>query len=116
MVQVAQTNANLPLTDSPVDSDDDSSTSCTHELIHCLQHDKSILSLVVSSSRIFAGTEGGEILVYDLETFKRRTCIIAHEGSVLGLFLSSAGKLLFSCGADHFVNVRHLMNKYAILN
>jgi di- and tripeptidase len=105
MVQLAQTNAHIPLTDSSTDTDDDNSTSCTHELIHCLQHDKSILSLVVSSSSIFAGTEGGEILVYDLQTFKRRTCIIAHEGSVLGLFLSGDRTLLFSCGADNFVNV-----------
>ena len=32
-------------------------------LSHSLKHDKSILSLVVSSKFIFAGTEGGEILV-----------------------------------------------------
>jgi hypothetical protein len=32
-------------------------------LAHKLKHDKSILALVVSSTYIYAGTEGGEILV-----------------------------------------------------
>jgi di- and tripeptidase len=32
-------------------------------LFHRMRHDKSILAVVVSSSHIFAGTQGGEILV-----------------------------------------------------
>lgn len=32
-------------------------------LSHRLQHDKSILAIAVSSRHIYAGTEGGEILV-----------------------------------------------------
>ena len=32
-------------------------------LTHSLKHDKSILALAVSSESLFAGTEGGEILV-----------------------------------------------------
>jgi len=32
-------------------------------LVHSLKHDKSILSIAVSSSLVFAGTEEGEILV-----------------------------------------------------
>jgi hypothetical protein len=32
-------------------------------LTHSLKHDKSILALATSSDSIFAGTEGGEILV-----------------------------------------------------
>jgi len=35
----------------------------TPVLSHRLKHDKSILALAVSASCIFAGTEGGEILV-----------------------------------------------------
>jgi hypothetical protein len=35
----------------------------TPVLSHRLKHDKSILALVVSANCIFAGTEGGEILV-----------------------------------------------------
>lgn len=37
----------------------------TPVLSHRLKHDKSILALVVSANCIFAGTEGGEILVID---------------------------------------------------
>jgi hypothetical protein len=38
-------------------------TSSTATLSHSLNHDKSILALVVSSTNIIAGTEGGEMLV-----------------------------------------------------
>jgi di- and tripeptidase len=39
------------------------SVSMTPVLSHRLKHDKSILALVVSVDCIFAGTEGGEIIV-----------------------------------------------------
>lgn len=35
-------------------------------LLHRIQNKKSILALVVSSSNIYAGTQGGEILVIDM--------------------------------------------------
>jgi di- and tripeptidase len=35
----------------------------TPVLVHRMKHDKSILALVVSEQYIFAGTQGGEILV-----------------------------------------------------
>lgn len=35
----------------------------TPSLSHRMKHDKSILALVVSSQYIFAGTQGGELLV-----------------------------------------------------
>lgn len=35
----------------------------TPTLVHRMKHDKSILALAVSSQYIFAGTQGGEILV-----------------------------------------------------
>ena len=37
--------------------------SRTPVLAHRMKHDKSILALVVSAQYIFAGTQGGEILV-----------------------------------------------------
>ena len=37
--------------------------SRTPALSHRMKHDKSILALAVSSQYIFAGTQGGEILV-----------------------------------------------------
>jgi di- and tripeptidase len=36
-------------------------------LAHRMKHDKSILALAVSSQYIFAGTQGGEILVRYME-------------------------------------------------
>ena len=38
--------------------------SRTPTLVHRMKHDKSILALAVSSQHIFAGTQGGEILVW----------------------------------------------------
>lgn len=74
-------------------------------LSHRMKHDKSILALAVSSQYIFAGTQGGEILVYSLDTYERRRVIHAHKGSVLGLCLSQDKKLLFSSATDPIVNV-----------
>ncbi|KAF2825480.1 beta-Ala-His dipeptidase [Ophiobolus disseminans] len=74
-------------------------------LAHRMKHDKSILALAVSSQYIFAGTQGGEILVYSLDTYERRRVIHAHKGSVLGFCLSQDQKLLFSSATDPIVNV-----------
>ncbi|KAL5117333.1 hypothetical protein ACEQ8H_004778 [Pleosporales sp. CAS-2024a] len=77
----------------------------TPVLAHRMKHDKSILALVVSSQYIWAGTQGGEILVYSLDTYDRRKVIHAHRGSVLGFCLSQDQKLLFSSATDPIVNV-----------
>ncbi|KAF2250169.1 glutathione degradosome [Trematosphaeria pertusa] len=74
-------------------------------LSHRMKHDKSILALAVSSKYIFAGTQGGEILVYSLDTYERRRVIEGHRGSVLGLCLSEDQSLLFSSATDPIVNV-----------
>ncbi|ORY17481.1 hypothetical protein BCR34DRAFT_474887 [Clohesyomyces aquaticus] len=74
-------------------------------LSHRMKHDKSILALAVSSKHIFAGTQGGEILVYCLDTFERLRVIEGHKGSVLGLCLSQDQDLLFSSATDPIVNV-----------
>lgn len=99
---------------------------------HRMRHDRSILALVVSPTRIFAGTQGGEILVriclfsplyllclsvqhgvrltylakvYDLDTFERLTIIEAHSASVLALCLCEDNKILLSSAGDRIVNV-----------
>ncbi|KAF2267324.1 glutathione degradosome [Lojkania enalia] len=74
-------------------------------LSHRMKHDKSILALAVSPKNIFAGTQGGEILVYSLNTYERRRVIQAHKGSVLGLCLPKDEALLFSSATDPIVNV-----------
>ncbi|OCK79980.1 glutathione degradosome [Lepidopterella palustris CBS 459.81] len=82
----------------------------TPVLLHRLRHDKSILALVVSSTNIFAGTQGGEILVYSLDTYERVAVIEGHRGSVLGLCLSQDQDLLFSSAGDRIVNVWNTQN------
>lgn len=42
----------------------------TPALSHRMKHDKSILALALSSQYIFAGTQGGEILVRVAENFE----------------------------------------------
>ncbi|KAF2157577.1 glutathione degradosome [Myriangium duriaei CBS 260.36] len=74
-------------------------------LTHRLRHDKSILVLVLSEQHIFAGTQGGEILVFCLDTFERVATIEGHRGSVLGLCLSEDRSLLFSSAGDRLINV-----------
>lgn len=76
-------------------------------LAHQLKNGKSILVLTLSSTLIFAGTEGGDILVYDLETYRRHAVVHGHSSSVLGLCLSQDEQLLFSSAGDRFVNVWH---------
>ncbi|KAK0821214.1 hypothetical protein LTR02_001729 [Friedmanniomyces endolithicus] len=74
-------------------------------LSHRLRHTSSILAIVLSDEEIFAGTQGGEILVYSLSTFERKAVIEGHRGSVLGLCLSQDAELLFSSAGDRIVNV-----------
>ncbi|KAK7705960.1 hypothetical protein SLS57_009877 [Botryosphaeria dothidea] len=86
-------------------------------LFHRMRHDKSILALAVSAEYIFAGTEGGEILVYGLETYGRVAIIEGHRGSVLGLCLSQDQQFLFSSAGDRIVNVwntRTFTREYSI--
>lgn len=74
-------------------------------LSHRMRHNKSILTIALSGDKIFAGTQGGEILVFSLDTYERITVIEGHRGSVLGLCLSENESLLFSSAGDRVVNV-----------
>ncbi|KAH7028166.1 WD repeat domain-containing protein [Microdochium trichocladiopsis] len=76
------------------------------ELHHSLKHDSSVLALTVSDDRIYAGTQDGEIVVWSLSTYRQLHSIQAHKRSVLSLFLSDDGTMLFSSAAsDPIVNV-----------
>lgn len=70
-----------------------------------LRHSSSILAISISEEHIYAGTQGGEILVYSLSTYERVAVIEGHRGSVLGLCLSQHQDLLFSSAGDRIVNV-----------
>jgi len=74
-------------------------------LSHRLRHSSSILAVVVGEEEIYAGTQGGEILVYSLNTYERKAVIEGHRGSVLGLCLNADQQLLFSSAGDRLVNV-----------
>lgn len=78
-------------------------------LFHRINSQKSILSLLVSNSKIFAGTQGGDLLVWSLETFELLSSLRAHRGSVLCLCLSADKKLLFSSAGDAIVNVGNVV-------
>ncbi|KAI9835858.1 MAG: hypothetical protein M1819_001756 [Sarea resinae] len=86
-------------------------------LFHRVKHNRSILSLAVSDQHIFAGTQGGEILVWSLETYELISTVFAHRGSVLCLCLSPENKLLFSSAGDAIINVwcaKNLNRLYSI--
>ncbi len=81
----------------------------TPTLFHKVKNQKSILTLLVSDSKIFAGTQCGDLLVWSLATFDLLANIHAHRGSVLCLCLSADKKLLFSSAGDAIVNVYVLL-------
>ena len=74
-------------------------------LFHKIKGQASILSLLISDSKIFAGTQDGDLLVWSLETYQLLASVQAHRGSLLGLCLSEDGKLLCSSAGDAIVNV-----------
>lgn len=75
------------------------------DLFHKIKDQKSILSLTVCDRHVYAGTQGGDLLVWSLSTFELLHELHAHRGSCLGLFISADCKLLFSSGGDAIVNV-----------
>lgn len=70
-----------------------------------LTHTSSILAIVLSDEYIYAGTQAGEILVWNLSTYEKKAVLEGHRGSVLGLCLSHDQSLLFSSAGDRIVNV-----------
>lgn len=77
----------------------------TPELSHVLKHESSVLAIAVGNDSIYAGTQEGEIVVWSLGTFEQTSRIQAHKRSVMCLFLSDDGALLFSSASDPIVNV-----------
>lgn len=100
----SETDELLPLSKRP-SGDVGESQSTLPTLSHRMRHDSSILAIVLSDGFIYAGTQGGEILVYSLDTYERKAVIEGHRGSVLGLCLSQDQTLLFSSAGDRIVNV-----------
>ena len=74
-------------------------------LLHKFRAQTSILTLLVAGSKVFAGTQNGDILIWSIETYVQVGRIHAHRGSVLSLSLSDNGELLFSSAGDAILNV-----------
>ena len=93
------------------------------KIFHKIKNQRSILALLVSDSKLFAGTQNGDLLVctsielgnnvkgidkkkvWSLETYELLSTVNAHRGSVLCLCLSTDKKLIFSSAGDAIVNV-----------
>ena len=75
------------------------------DLFHKVKDDQSILALAVAEGRIFAGTQGGNIVVWSLDNYAQLHRVSAHVGAVLGLQLFENETRLCSCAADAIVNV-----------
>ncbi|OAP56311.1 hypothetical protein AYL99_09490 [Fonsecaea erecta] len=73
--------------------------------LHQIKAPGSVQALAVDDDVIFAGTQGGDIVVWSLETYELLATVPAHKESVLNLTLSDDKTLLFSAGADAIVNV-----------
>ncbi|ANB15209.1 glutamine amidotransferase subunit DUG2 [Sugiyamaella lignohabitans] len=71
------------------------------------------MSLVTSASYVYAGTETGEILIYDLETYQFKESLPGHNGSIFSLLLTSCAatptkpshNLLVSAASDSLIKV-----------
>lgn len=73
--------------------------------IHRINAPGSVQALAVDNEVLFAGTQGGNIIVWSLDTYELLATVPAHNESVLSLTLSQDRSLLFSTGADSIVNV-----------
>ena len=99
------------------DSDEDTTPeiedrSATAILSHPVKHPLhrvhapgSVQALAIDDDVVFAGTQGGSIVVWSLETYELLASVAAHKESVLSLVLSDDRSLLFSTGADSVVNI-----------
>ncbi|KAK2785088.1 hypothetical protein FQN53_007981 [Emmonsiellopsis sp. PD_33] len=89
--------------DGETPPDPELSNSCA--VGHRVQAVRSVLALVIDEECVFAGLQGGDIVAWSLDTYELVLSVRAHQESVLGLYLSEDGSLLFSSGGDSVVNV-----------
>ncbi|RHZ53461.1 hypothetical protein CDV55_103788 [Aspergillus turcosus] len=95
-----------PLTQHrPSDGPDHLHTRLDCGIGHRVQASRSVLALVIDDECVFAGLQGGDIVAWSLETYELVLSVHAHQESVLGLYLSEDGDLLFSSGGDSVINV-----------
>ncbi|KAJ5387645.1 hypothetical protein N7509_010186 [Penicillium cosmopolitanum] len=94
---------------SPTPSADDAGSALHPQsdcgIGHRVLASRSVLALVIDEECVFAGLQGGDIVAWSLETYDLVYSVHAHKESVLGLYLSEDGNLLFSSGGDSVINV-----------
>ncbi|EXJ64672.1 hypothetical protein A1O7_01010 [Cladophialophora yegresii CBS 114405] len=95
--------------DTTSDAEEPSSTSRpsgpVKHPIHRVNAPGSVQAVAIDDDVLFAGTQGGNIVVWSLETYELLASVSAHKESVLSLVLSEDKTLLFSSGADSIVNI-----------
>ncbi|KIW35286.1 hypothetical protein, variant [Cladophialophora immunda] len=95
----------LPEAEKPASTSLGSQSPPVKHPLHQIKAPGSVQALAVDDDVIFAGTQGGNIVVWSLETYELLATVPAHKESVLSLSLSDDRTLLFSTGADAIVNV-----------
>ncbi|KAF3287025.1 hypothetical protein TWF132_008714 [Orbilia oligospora] len=70
--------------------------------VHC---GGSVLAIAVSSDHIYAGTQGGDIMVFSLDTYDHVRDLKGHSGCILALVLSPDESLLVSSAGDAIINI-----------
>ncbi|KAK2734509.1 hypothetical protein FQN57_001673 [Myotisia sp. PD_48] len=99
----------LSLLDRTTSSDGKSgpttNTSNAPGVAHRLRATRSVLSLAIGETCVFAGLQGGDLVAWSLTTYEPICLVKAHDESLLGLYLSDDKELLFSSGGDSIVNV-----------
>nr|GAT50616.1 beta-Ala-His dipeptidase [Mycena chlorophos] len=77
----------------------------TPRLVHSLGERRSVLSLAVSDSYIFCGSQGQDIPVWDRRSLRLKDSLRGHTGFVLALIYAEDEKWLFSASGDSTVRV-----------
>ena len=75
------------------------------DLLHRLRAKASVLTVLISQCKVYAGTQDGDLIIWSLDTYDELARLRAHRGSVLSLWLFEDGQYLFSSGGDAMVNV-----------
>ncbi|PIL22320.1 hypothetical protein GSI_15008 [Ganoderma sinense ZZ0214-1] len=84
-------------------------------LFHALhQEHSSVLSLAADDRNIYAGSQDGQISVWDKYTFKLRAVLSGHTGSVLALEYAPQNHWLFSASGDSTIRVWSTRSLYPL--
>ncbi|KAM5533124.1 hypothetical protein V8D89_013172 [Ganoderma adspersum] len=85
------------------------------KLFHALhQEHSSVLSLAADDRNIYAGSQDGQISVWDKYTFKLRAVLSGHNGSILTLEYAPDKHWLFSASGDSTIRVWNTRSLYPL--